>query len=162
MHLCQCWLLGMPQTRTCEHCLAYFLVSIVLFHSPLLTLNSPLGVPKKVPILGINHQRMKNSPLIGISSFYLADSHGWGLRHHSFNDVLARWEANRNRSAIRASMYTFWKQAIRAVHHLYGTSEITFLAFSEKANSTSQAFCEAKKIGLFPVPQRPIFPNLGK
>ena len=31
------------------------------------TLNLPLGVPKKVPILGINYRRKTNSPLIGIS-----------------------------------------------------------------------------------------------
>ena len=29
-----------------------------------ITLNSPLGVPKKVPILGIKDQRKTNSPLI--------------------------------------------------------------------------------------------------
>ena len=62
-----------------------------------ITLNSPLGVPKKVPILGINYQRRKIPHWLA-SVFYLADDvtrRGWHLRHHSFNGILAHWEVNR-------------------------------------------------------------------
>ena len=36
-----------------------------------ITLKSPLGVPKKVPFLGINYQRKTNSPLIDWHRFFI-------------------------------------------------------------------------------------------
>ena len=62
------------------------------------------------------------------SVFYLADDvtrRGWRLRHHSFNDILAHWEANRYcRVMLWASLSNscdnilvmYREQAIRAVY----------------------------------------------